>query len=722
MEDGKFDVIIVGTGLTESITAAALAKAGFKVAHIDQNPYYGGNEASLTLDELANWADTTASSTNSKYTSISRSNDMPSQTRQYSVCLSPSVIPSIGPMISSLVSSGVAKYGGFRLLERVGVYHPSGTIKNVPGTKEDVFKNKEITLVNKRRLMRFLMFAVGEFEEKKELDGAHDMPFGSFLQNEFSLKDDIHTALVFALALCFSPSDPTLPALHRIRRYLRSAGRYGSSPFLLGHYGGAGEIAQGFCRAAAVSGGVYILGRRILSISHSSTASSDCPSEQPDPGPHYSITLDDFPDTLSSSIMISSASHLPPHLAHLSKPLPSLSSNPFTTLSIARCIAIVDQGINFPPPTSPLNEPMSEDADEGTSTDSLEAAPEPKPLTPLDAGIIVFPPSSVAGGSTSVAATVLVTGEGTMSTPKDKWILYINLPLTTSDVNSASAQNLLQPYLDATLALTTSTSSSSKLSQESPSVPAAPVEPSAGPVYPVIATPLFTTFYIEHPDASPPSPGDAATHSNTYLIPSPLPPASPLPDMPDAAATHAEATFWEAIKTLQQLGVQPKQDQGSEETQNAGEDDSDPSGIESFWPQLDTGEESSGEDEWYQSEQLVFRQPEILAEVSSLLLIFGSPEKLRHPNNIDPLIKFLGKRTYPSTPSAPHAHPAAPAELKNRFDDFVKKFEASRESSLSNSKSNGVLKEFWDAPERLWRQDIEEVEINAILSGGASLH
>lgn len=188
------------------LVCSALSRAGFKVAHIDENPYYGGSQASLSLDELAQWADTAVSSSNPKYTSVSRSVEIPPQPRRYSVCLSPSVIPSIGPITSSLISSGVARYGGFHLLERVTVYHSSGTIRNVPGTKEDVFKTRDISLVNKRRLMRFLMFAVGDFEDKKELEGAREMPFADFLKTTFSLSDDIQSALVFALAFCFSLS------------------------------------------------------------------------------------------------------------------------------------------------------------------------------------------------------------------------------------------------------------------------------------------------------------------------------------------------------------------------------------------------------------------------------------------------------------------------------------------------------------------------------------
>jgi RAB protein geranylgeranyltransferase component A len=183
---------------------SALAKAGFKVAHIDENPYYGAQEASLSLDEFIQWADTSSSSP--KFTSITRSSGSLPQSRQYSICLRPSIIPSIGPIISCLISSGVAKYGGFRLLERVGFYDHSGTIKNVPGTKEDVFKDQVLTLVDKRRLMRFLMFAVGDFERSKELEGQRDLPFDEFLKTVFLLNDEMTAIIIYSIAYCLSPS------------------------------------------------------------------------------------------------------------------------------------------------------------------------------------------------------------------------------------------------------------------------------------------------------------------------------------------------------------------------------------------------------------------------------------------------------------------------------------------------------------------------------------
>ncbi|KAF9464252.1 hypothetical protein BDZ94DRAFT_1235472 [Collybia nuda] len=93
-----------------------------------------------------------------------------------------------------------------------------------------------------------------------------------------------------------------------------------------------------------------------------------------------------------------------------------------------------------------------------------------------------------------------------------------------------------------------------------------------------------------------------------------------------------------------------------------------------------------------------------------------------------PLIKFVGKRAYPSGPAAPHAHPAAPAELKQKFSDFVRKFEASTSSPTTKpvkTADKDAFPEFWQAPERFWRprtRTIEDFEIDAIESGGASLH
>lgn len=80
------------------------------------------------------------------------------------------------------------------------MYDGSGGLKNVPGSKEDVFKNQDISLIQKRRLMRFLTFAIGDFEQSSELQDKHDLPFTVFLETVFHLDKELVDIITYALA------------------------------------------------------------------------------------------------------------------------------------------------------------------------------------------------------------------------------------------------------------------------------------------------------------------------------------------------------------------------------------------------------------------------------------------------------------------------------------------------------------------------------------------
>lgn len=64
----EVDVVVVGTGLTESIVAAACARIGKSVLHLDERSYYGGQWASFTFEGLLHWtnAPATSSETNER--------------------------------------------------------------------------------------------------------------------------------------------------------------------------------------------------------------------------------------------------------------------------------------------------------------------------------------------------------------------------------------------------------------------------------------------------------------------------------------------------------------------------------------------------------------------------------------------------------------------------------------------------------------------------------
>jgi RAB protein geranylgeranyltransferase component A len=163
-----------------------------------------------------------------------------------------------------------------------------------------------------------------------------------------------------------------------VRHYLRSSGRYGPSPFLVGHYGGLGELVQGFCRVSAVNGGTYILGHSTSSASAKSLASR-----------RYSVSLSGLDDTIGCDLLISSTEPPDPTSAGV-------------TTAVARCIAIIDRPLIFVP-------------------SEVEIPPEgsPQPVaTAVDTALVIFPPSVLPGGSETTAAHVFVTGEGSMSAPK----------------------------------------------------------------------------------------------------------------------------------------------------------------------------------------------------------------------------------------------------------------------------------------------------------------
>jgi len=48
----EYDVIVVGTGLTECILSGIFSVEGKSVLHIDKNSYYGGESASVDLDHF----------------------------------------------------------------------------------------------------------------------------------------------------------------------------------------------------------------------------------------------------------------------------------------------------------------------------------------------------------------------------------------------------------------------------------------------------------------------------------------------------------------------------------------------------------------------------------------------------------------------------------------------------------------------------------------------
>ena len=51
----QFDVVIIGTGLAESILSAACSRIGKTVLHLDKNSFYGESWGSFSFEQLVEW-------------------------------------------------------------------------------------------------------------------------------------------------------------------------------------------------------------------------------------------------------------------------------------------------------------------------------------------------------------------------------------------------------------------------------------------------------------------------------------------------------------------------------------------------------------------------------------------------------------------------------------------------------------------------------------------
>ncbi|KAK9478468.1 GDP dissociation inhibitor-domain-containing protein [Lipomyces japonicus] len=265
------DVLVYGTGLIESIVAAALAWQGTNVLHIDRNPYYGGSWATLNLDELKAWTDKVNETASNKtpfadaYLYISRN----LESRKYVIDLSPHILFTRSDLLSLLIQSRVSRYLEFK---PVGTFHTfeQDSFEKVPGTKEDIFTSQSLTLLTKRSLMKFMKFVISWETNLPIWEEYKGVSIRTFLQDKFALDTPQIVEVVHSIGLLPSLDTPTEIALGSIKRYLSSMQVYGNFPAMYSMYGTAGELAQGFCRSAAVAGAVYRLGTSVTNFEETS--------------------------------------------------------------------------------------------------------------------------------------------------------------------------------------------------------------------------------------------------------------------------------------------------------------------------------------------------------------------------------------------------------------------------------------------------------------------
>ncbi|EFE31136.1 Rab geranylgeranyl transferase escort protein, putative [Trichophyton benhamiae CBS 112371] len=318
LDGSTWDVVISGTGLPQAFLALALSRSGKKILHIDKNNYYGGSEAAFSLQEAEEWvkkvnegiispppsphpllcllcefraltcflSKSVPNSMPFESASISRpavldgEDDELSFSRAYTLSLSPQLLFSQSRFLPSLVSSRVYRQLEFQAVGSWWIYQYStgseansqpARLQRVPSSREDVFTDETMSMKSKRSLMKLLrqlMQPGHDQENEAESEVDQNMQFQNLLETKYRIPSDLFDPLL-SLSLSLKSMDTTdsIDAIPNIKRHLSSIGVFGPGfGAVLAKWGGGAEFSQAACRACAVGGGIYALGREIKKV------------------------------------------------------------------------------------------------------------------------------------------------------------------------------------------------------------------------------------------------------------------------------------------------------------------------------------------------------------------------------------------------------------------------------------------------------------------------
>ncbi|XP_010982058.1 rab proteins geranylgeranyltransferase component A 1 isoform X2 [Camelus dromedarius] len=176
--------------------------------------------------------------------------------RRFNIDLVSKLLYSRGLLIDLLIKSNVSRYAEFKNITRILAFR-DGRVEQVPCSRADVFNSKQLTMVEKRMLMKFLTFCMEYEEHPDEYKAYEEISFSEYLKTQ-KLTPNLQYFVLHSIAMTSETASSTIDGLKATRNFLHCLGRYGNTPFLFPLYG-QGELPQCFCRMCAVFGGIYCL-------------------------------------------------------------------------------------------------------------------------------------------------------------------------------------------------------------------------------------------------------------------------------------------------------------------------------------------------------------------------------------------------------------------------------------------------------------------------------
>lgn len=176
--------------------------------------------------------------------------------RRFNIDLVSKLLYSRGLLIDLLIKSNVSRYAEFKNITRILAFR-EGRVEQVPCSRADVFNSKQLTMVEKRMLMKFLTFCMEYEKHPDEYKAYEEITFSEYLKTQ-KLTPNLQYFVLHSIAMTSETASNTIDGLKATKNFLHCLGRYGNTPFLFPLYG-QGELPQCFCRMCAVFGGIYCL-------------------------------------------------------------------------------------------------------------------------------------------------------------------------------------------------------------------------------------------------------------------------------------------------------------------------------------------------------------------------------------------------------------------------------------------------------------------------------
>jgi len=258
--DEQYDAIVLGTGLKECMLSGLLSVNGYKVLHMDRNNFYGGESASLNLNQLVE-----------KFKPGEKADAKLGASRDYNVDLIPKFIMAAGNLVKLLLHTDVTRYLEFKVVDGSYVYKDK-TVNKVPNSAGEAFKSSLMGLFEKRRCGNFLEWVQNYDEKNPKCTTYEKLPVKTTKTRDIlkaaGLEPDTMEFLGHAVALYRDEAYLDIPApefIHRVQLYWEGIARYTASPYIYPLYG-LGELPQAFARLAAIYGGTYMLNKPVQKV------------------------------------------------------------------------------------------------------------------------------------------------------------------------------------------------------------------------------------------------------------------------------------------------------------------------------------------------------------------------------------------------------------------------------------------------------------------------